>query len=235
MQRFFKVLHLSLRLEIHPEIENTSHQICRLNTSRPFDASRGSDKNFVFSFTGALLWGESAQELAADRYVCTCTERGAVLCKEDCLEHMFKVHMLPAQDIFGSLRRRRRALHDAAVLIGGGAKPQLASKPLHSKFRSTGALPWSLGKYHKTRPLIDCSIPSVRAVSTCWPHATITRKPPCHTPLACTASSSHPTTWLASNSCPCSCMDGYGRIWAKAAFPSERLAKWTHGLILDPQ
>lgn len=45
--KIFKVLHLSSRLEIRPEIENTSHQICRLNISRPFDASRGSDKNFV--------------------------------------------------------------------------------------------------------------------------------------------------------------------------------------------
>lgn len=107
--KIFKVLYLSLRLEIHPEIENTSHQICRLNISRPFDASRGIDKNFVFSFTGAVLWGESAQELAADQQVCTCTERGATLCKEDCLEHMFKVYPLPARDIFGSLRRRRRA------------------------------------------------------------------------------------------------------------------------------
>lgn len=189
--KIFKVLHLSLRLEIHPEIENTSHQICRLNTSRPFDASRGSDKNFVFSFTGALLWGESAQELAADQYVCTCTERGAVYCARKIVHStrskytycLRKISLALCCGGGGEPPPCNRGLDHGAVLIGGGAKPQLASKPLHTKFRSTGALPWSLGNYHKTRPLIDCSIPSVRAVSTCWPHATITRKPPLpHTP-----------------------------------------------------
>lgn len=67
--KIFKVLHHSSRLEIRPEIENTSHQIWRLNISRPFDASRGSDKNSVCSFTGAFPRGESAQELAADQEV----------------------------------------------------------------------------------------------------------------------------------------------------------------------
>lgn len=67
----FKVLQLSMRLEIRPEMELTRHRICRLNISRRFDASRGSDKNFVRGFTHthththmhALLRGESVQEL----------------------------------------------------------------------------------------------------------------------------------------------------------------------------
>lgn len=50
-----------------PRLNYTCQQICRLNISCPFDASRGNDKNSVCSFTGALLRGESAQEVAADQ------------------------------------------------------------------------------------------------------------------------------------------------------------------------